>query len=151
MKKQVILRGLLGIPLGIAIGHVITLIISLGWANGYYSPCVPALIETMGSELNAVLLQTILSGVLGASFAAISIIWEIDHWSIAKQSGVYFLIASFVMMPIAYLTNWMKHTFMGFLSYFAIFVLIFLIVWFIQYLLWKKSVQKLNAKVEDRH
>ena len=29
MKKQMILRGLLGFPLGIAIGYVITIIISL--------------------------------------------------------------------------------------------------------------------------
>ena len=31
MKKKIWLRGLLGFPLGIAVGHVISLIISLGW------------------------------------------------------------------------------------------------------------------------
>ena len=31
MKKQVLLRGLQGFPLGIAIGYIITIIISLGW------------------------------------------------------------------------------------------------------------------------
>lgn len=59
MKKQVFLRGLLGFPLGIAMGYIITIIVSMIWAQGYYSACVPSLIEAMGNEINAVILQTI--------------------------------------------------------------------------------------------
>ena len=59
MKKQMILRGLLGFPLGIAIGYVITIIISLIWAHGYYSPVIPDLIDYVGSEIYAVILQNI--------------------------------------------------------------------------------------------
>ena len=77
MKKKIIKRSLLGFPLGITLGCLITILISLGWANGYYSPCVPELIEIMGNEINAVILQTILCGILGTGFAAGSVIWEI--------------------------------------------------------------------------
>ena len=45
MKKKLLLRGALGFPIGIAIGYVITICISLMWAGGYYSPCVPELAE----------------------------------------------------------------------------------------------------------
>ena len=38
MKKKIWLRGLLGFPLGIAVGHVISLIISLGWGEGAFLP-----------------------------------------------------------------------------------------------------------------
>ncbi len=31
MKRQIILRGLLGFPLGIAIGNIISVAISFGW------------------------------------------------------------------------------------------------------------------------
>lgn len=147
MKKNVLLRGLLGFPLGIAIGYCITICISLGWGGGYYAPCVPALVETMGSEIKAVVLQALLSGVLGAAFAACSVIWEMERWSIAKQTGIYFLITSLVMMPVAYFTNWMEHSILGFLSYFGIFVFIFVVVWAAQYLAWKKRIKKLNAKL----
>ena len=34
-----------------------------------------------------------------------SVIWEIDSWSLAKQSGIYFSIACVTMLPIAYITN----------------------------------------------
>ena len=47
MKKKIILRGALGFPLGIAVGYVITICTSLIWADGYYSPCVPELIESI--------------------------------------------------------------------------------------------------------
>lgn len=49
MKKKIVLRSLLGFPIGIAMGYVITIFISFGWANGYYAPCVPELIAVMGN------------------------------------------------------------------------------------------------------
>lgn len=151
MKKKIIMRGLLGLPTGIAIGFVITLIISACIGNGSFYPVTPELIDTMGNELNAVILQTVLCAVMGVGFAAASIIWELDSWSLAKQSGIYFTIISVIMLPIAYVTNWMKHTALGVLSYVAIFVASFIIVWLSQYLLWKRKIKKMNALVsKDR-
>ncbi len=147
MKKKIIMRGLLGLPTGIAIGFVITLIISACIGNGSFYPVTPELIDTMGNELNAVILQTVLCAVMGVGFAAASVIWELDSWSLAKQSGIYFMIISVIMLPIAYVTNWMKHTALGVLSYVAIFVAIFIIVWLSQYLLWKRKIKKMNALV----
>lgn len=147
MKKKIIMRGLFGLPTGIALGFVITLIISACIGNGSFYPVTPELIDTMGNELNAVILQTVLCAIMGAGFAAASVIWELDSWSLAKQSGVYFLIISVIMLPIAYVTNWMKHTVLGVLSYVAIFAVIFVAVWLSQYLLWKRKIKKMNALV----
>lgn len=145
------MRGLFGLPTGIAIGFVITLIISACIGNGSFYPVTPELIDTMGNELNAVILQTVLCAVMGVGFAAASVIWELDSWSLAKQSRIYFTIISVIMLPIAYVTNWMKHTALGVLSYVAIFVAIFIIVWLSQYLLWKRKINKMNALVsKDR-
>ena len=51
------------------------------------------------------------------------------------------------MLPIAYFTNWMKHTALGVLSYVAIFVAIFVVVWLSQYLLWKRKIKQMNTLV----
>ena len=59
MKKKMIQRGLLGFPLGIAIGFVITVIISMCIGDGSFYPVTPELIDTMKNELNAVILQNI--------------------------------------------------------------------------------------------
>ena len=148
MKKKVLLRGVFGFPLGIAIGYVITILISLKWGQGYYSPCVPELIDRMGSEINAVIVQTVLCGLLGVAFGASSVIWEIDSWSIVKQTGVYFAITSIVMLPFAYVMFWMEHSVKGFLSYFGIFAAIFIFIWLLQYLIGKYTVTRMNSKLK---
>jgi len=150
MKKKVILRGLLGFPLGIAMGYVITIIISLGWGGGYYSPVVPSLIDEVGSEIGAVIVQALLCGILGATSAAISMIWEVEHWSIAKQTGIYFLALSTAMFPIAYFAHWMERSFIGFALYFAIFTLLFIVIWIIQYFVWKSKINAMNRNVQKR-
>lgn len=149
MKKKIVIRSLLGFPIGIALGYLITILISLGWANGYYSPCVPELISVMGNEINAVILQTVLSGILGTGFAASSVIWEIDNWSIVKQTGIYFAVISVIMLPIAYFAYWMEHSIVGFLIYFGIFVLIFAVVWSVQFIVGKHNVRKMNEKLSQ--
>ena len=141
------LRGALGFPLGIAIGYIITIFISLGWANGYYVSCAPELIAAMGNEINAVIFQTLLCGLLGVGFAASSVIWEIEHWSLVKQTGIYFAIISVLMMLIAYFSYWMEHSVIGILSYFGIFVLIFILIWTTQVVIGKYTVKKMNSNL----
>lgn len=147
MKKKAIKSGLLGIPVGIAIGYVITILISLGWGDGYYYPCVPTLIECAGSEIGAVAIQTVLCALLGLAYGAASVIWEIEEWSLAKQTTVCFFIYSLSMLPIAYAAGWMEHSISGVLIYFGIFCAIFAIIWAAQYLGWKYRINKINRKI----
>ncbi len=149
MKKKAFLRGLFGFPMGVFVGYVITIVISLIWANGFYSPCVPELAETVGSEINAVALQAVLCGLLGAGCAAASVIWEVERWGLVKQSGLYFLVLSLLMMPIAYVTYWMEHSIRGFLGYFGIFALIFALIWVMEWLVGRSNVKKLNARLDQ--
>ncbi len=149
MKKKIVLRGILGFPIGIAIGYLITIFISLGWADGSYMPCVPELILAMGNEINAVVLQALLCGLLGAGFAASSVIWEIENWSIIKQTGIYFMIISVIMLPIAYFAYWMEHSVAGVLRYFGIFVAIFAFIWVIQFVIGKQNVKKMNENLPN--
>ena len=150
MKKKILTRGLIGFPIGIAIGFVITIIISICIGKGSFYPVRPELAETMGSELNAVILQTALCGIMGSGFAMASVIWELDSWSLIKQSGIYFLIISVSMLPIAYIANWMEHSVAGILSYAGIFVASFVVVWLIQYFVWKSKIKKMNECINKK-
>ena len=149
MKKKIVLRSLFGFPIGIAIGYLITIFLSLGFANGYYSPCVPELILAMGNEINAVMTQAALCGILGVGFAASSVIWDIDHWSMIKQTGIYFSVISIIMLPVAYFAYWMEHSVVGFLIYFGIFILIFAIIWIVHFIAGKHNVKKMNEKLSQ--
>lgn len=117
--------------------------------DGSFYPVNPALLNKMGSELNAVLFQTVISGIMGTGFAMASMIWEIDSWSIAKQTGVYFAIASVLMFPLSYIANWMPHSLAGILSYVAIFVAMFIVIWLLQYFIVKRNIKDLNERVSE--
>ncbi|MDE7326745.1 MAG: DUF3021 domain-containing protein, partial [Lachnospiraceae bacterium] len=67
-----------------------------------------------------------------------------------KQTGIYFLIISVIMMPTAYVTYWMEHSLKGVFNYFVIFVLIFAIVWVVQYIRAKQNVKKINETLNRR-
>lgn len=151
MKEKILFRGAIGFPIGISIGYGITILISVIFAGGYYSPCVPELITAMGNEINAVIVQALLCGLLGTGFGASSVIWEIDNWGIVKQTGIYFLIVSVIMMPIAYFNYWMAHSIVGFLSYFGIFTFIFVIVWITEFFIGKHNVRKMNEILHRKH
>ena len=147
MKKEMIFRIFVGLLGGIVICYFITIGISIVVGDGNYYPCVPSLIERFGNEVTAVIVQTVLSAILGSGFAGCSIIWEKDEWSLLKQTGIYFAIVSVLMMTIAYVCEWMEHSVKGVVSYFAIFFAIFVVVWIVQYLVWKMRISKIKSKL----
>ena len=59
MKKKILLYALIGAPVGVTVGTVITILISLTAGDGNFYPVVPSLIEKCGNELNAVIVQTV--------------------------------------------------------------------------------------------
>lgn len=149
MKKKLICRGLLGFPLGICIGYVITIAISAVRGGGYYAPCAPELVVQMGSEIGAVLLQALLCGILGTACAMGSVVFEVERWGITKQTILHFLIMSFSLLPVAYISNWMEQSLWGVLSYFGIFVGVYVVIWAVQYLIWRVAVRKIDRKIRE--
>lgn len=146
MKKKIILRGIWGFPVGMAIGYAITILISLGWGEGYYYSCTPELVEAMGSEINAVLVQALLTGLIGLGSAAGSVVWETE-WGLVKQTGIYFCIESVLLMPTAYVLYWMEHSVGGFLSYFGIFMMIYVAIWMTEFAVNKALVKRMNENL----
>ena len=151
MKKEFARRVFVGLLGGIVISYLITIGISIAIGDGSYYPCVPNLVERFGNEVTAIIIQTVLSAVLGAGFAGSSIIWEMDEWSLLKQTSIYFGIVSVLMMTIAYICEWMEHSVKGILSYFGIFVAIFIAVWIVQYLIWKVRVSRIKEKIQKNN
>lgn len=150
MKKEFVLRVFIGLLGGIVISYLITIGISLAIGDGSYYPCVPNLIERFGNEVTAIIIQTVLSAVLGAGFAGSSIIWEMDEWSLLKQTSIYFGIVSVLMMTVAYICEWMEHSVKGVLVYFAIFFAIFVVVWIVQYFTWKIRISKIEEGIQKK-
>lgn len=148
MKKKIVLRTIVGFPIGIAIGNIITVIISLFWGDGSYIVCTDEFIELIGNEAVAAAVQALLCGIMGGAFAATSVIWEVDNISLLKQTIICFLIYLAIMFPIAFFANWMKHSVIGVIIYIGIFAASFVIVWLIQFLMWKNKIKSINAMLK---
>lgn len=151
MKRKLLFRCLLGAPLGLALSTAITVAISLMVGDGNYYPVVPALSETMGGELNAVLLQSLFSLFYGAIWGGSSLIWELERWSLLRQTVIHLAVTCAATFPIAWLMQWMGHTATGVLAYCGIFLSIYLIIWLSQYLSIKKRIQAINDRLEANH
>lgn len=149
MRKEILKRCLFGAPIGLASSTIITIIISLILGDGTYHAAVPSLIQDMGSEINAVILQAALSLVYGAAWAGASVIWSVERWSILKMTLVHLAVTSLATLPVAYLAQWMPHSVSGVLIYFGIFFAIYLGVWLSQYAALKKRVRELNEKIRQ--
>lgn len=147
MKKELLHRIIYGLLGGIVVSHFITIGISITLGDGNFYPCVPSLVDRYGSELTAVIIQTILSAVLGVGFAGASVIWEKDDWSLLKQTGIYFAIITVLMMTVAYICEWMEHSVSGVARYFGIFFGIFAVVWVVRYAIWKNRISKIKEKI----
>ncbi len=150
MKKRALARCILGAPMGLALSYMITVVISLTVNDGNYYAVVPELITDCGSEIGAVLLQTVLSLIYGAAWAGASIIWEIDEWSILKQTALHLGVCSVATFPIAYFTRWMSHDLKGILLYFGLFLCIYVIIWLIQYSALRRRVKRINEGINNR-
>ena len=149
MKKELLFRLFIGFLGGVVLSYFITIAISLIIGDGNYYPCVPGSTERFGNEVTAVEIQTVLSAILGAGFAGCSLIWEKDEWSLLKQTGIYFSIASVLMMTVAYVCEWMEHSVKGVLSYFGIFLGIFIVVWLVRYMIWKVRISKIKEGLQN--
>lgn len=150
MKKKILIQSLVGASIGLNISFLITVAISLTVGDGRYYPVVPALTSECGSEIKAVLLQTVLALLYGAVWGGVSIVWKIEKWSLLKQTMVHLLFTSIGTFPVAYVCYWMPRDRAGIIIYFSIFVGIYLFIWITQYMGIKRRIQEMNDKINER-
>lgn len=147
MKKKVLLRCIIGGLGGLAISTLIGISISMCIGDGLFHPVSPALISQCGTELMAVIAQTACSMLYGAAMAGASAIWEVENWSLLRQTMTHMVVISMAALPITYLMHWIPHTVKAVAIYFIGFFLIYFIIWVICYLSMRKKIRRMNEKL----
>lgn len=149
MKKKILLRSLLGAPIGVTISLIITIIISLCSGHGEYFPTPQALIDWCGNETTAVIVQMICSLVFGAICSGSSVIWDMEKWSLTKQILIHFAVIVISGIPISYVLNWMPHNLYGALSYVATFIIVYILIGVSIYFSIKAKIKKMNKQLQE--
>lgn len=138
MLAKMIKRAGLGFILGMALGNLIA-------AAGSPQIVSGMMIERCGSQASALLVQTLLSGLIGAIAMAGTVLYEVDEWPLLRIMAVHFGMIEASFFPIAFYLGWIKD-WKEALIMFVIRLIAYLIVFFIMWLRYKLEVRKLNEE-----
>ncbi|WP_251859790.1 DUF3021 domain-containing protein [Clostridium sp. Marseille-Q2269] len=136
--KKGLKRGLYGITIGVFINQIIFAIIALK----------EGLRGTV--DVNMMFNQFIISVILGFGLAALSIVFDVEHWSSLKQTVAHFIIFSFIYFPIAIYGGWMPGRNIARLKFVAFYIIIYIVAWFILKAYWKRKAIEINKTLELR-
>lgn len=94
----------------------------------------------------AALAQLGLVGLIGMTFAAAALIFEIERWSYLKQGFIHFIITAAVWMPIAWLC-WKPFSDMGLWLSIGGWTFTYIIIWGVQYIIARSRIAALNRSI----
>ena len=144
MLNKIIKRAIMGFVYGVFIGQTILILESLNAGNGSFCPVSEYLVQHASSTLAAVIIQYFVTGLIGISFSASTVIFEIDKWSITAQTALHFVITFAVMLFAGFVCGWFPHRVSGVLVWFVVFVVIYVIMWIIFSLYFRRQTKKIN-------
>lgn len=150
MKKKFFIRCAFGALMGLTITTIITIVISACIGTGEFYPVTPMLIEECGGELNAVIVQSVCAMLYGAAWSAADLIWQVEKWTLLRQTITHLLVISLSSLPISWLMHWVPRDLCGILVYFGIFFGIYLGIWLFQYYSMKAHVDQMNKKYHNK-
>ncbi|MCH5351659.1 MAG: DUF3021 domain-containing protein [Clostridiales bacterium] len=149
MKKKLLFRCLMGAPIGVTVSLIITIFFSLCLGGREYNPAPPELVELCGNTVIAVIVQLLCSLAIGAASAGSSVIFEIEKWSLLKQTLVHFGVIAVPFFGLGYLLNWVSHQPIGALAFVGCFVAVYFIMWISIYFSIKSKVKKMNMQLRE--
>lgn len=87
--------------------------------------------------------STFLAGIIVTSVAAASVIYEIENWSLLKQTVVHFVIMLVTVFPCLLVSGWFKlNNILDYIKVFGIFLFAGVVLWSIAYFIFGKIFAK---------
>lgn len=149
MLKRTIRLAFTGFILGMAIGNIIAIVSSYA-AGGEVLAFSPKLLEKTGSAAAALLLQTLLSGLMGAvSFGGV-ILYEIDSIPLPAVSIIHCAMILAVYYPIAFSLYWLEPTARDAGMMGCIMIAAYAVIWLIMYFRYRMEVREMNELLETK-
>ena len=150
MLKKMLSRALVSAVACVVINQIVGICISLANDDGRYSPVTPAFAARFSSVTTAVVVQLLLIALVGATFAACSVIFEIERWSFLRQGALHLLITSAVTLPVC-LYCWTPETPAGAWILCASWLFTYAATWLSQYLIYRHRVRVLNERIRRKN
>ena len=140
--KRLLKYMLVGFLAGAAIGNLIAL-----FTVDLYSP--ELLNRVGGSPAAAIVIQTVLSGLIGAAGFGGVLLYETDL-PLAAATITHFLLIEVVFLPSALFLGWLEFKLLPIAVMMLIRLAAFFIVWLIMYFRYKRLAKELNDEIDKK-
>lgn len=147
--KKLLDRIVVGAAIGILTGYLVTIIVNCGIGDGAYMPVTPVLEERCKTLMAAVLIQTLLTALIGVVFAVAGMIFEIESWSYLKQCVLHFFATVVFYLPFSFIC-WFPLKWSGFLGITGSVLLTYSLTFLINYLVNRHMVRQINEYMKSR-
>jgi len=86
--------------------------------------------------------STFITGLIVTSVVAASVIYEVESWSLIKQSNIHFLIMLLTVYPCLVFSNWFPNKMaLDLVKIFGLFLVVGIILWTVAYILFDKILK----------
>jgi hypothetical protein len=147
MLNDTIKRAAFGFLLGMIVGNVIAF-----FTSGCTTVINQDLLVRTGSAAEAVMVQTMFSGVYGAIAMAGVSFYEIEEWSLLRTALTHFALITLTYIPIGLYLGWIKVD--NFAAEYGIVAsmqaVVYLIIFLIMHARYKAEVKKLNEMLAEK-
>ena len=135
-KKQIILMSVIGAAMGIGIWFLMLL--------GHN----PNALSDGSKSIGFFLLNILLSAVFGALCMGSSAVYNIEEWGILRATVTHFIIVFASFNTIALPLGWFSFGSIEYRIIHAVMIVVYFLIWLIQYLIYKHKVDELNRELE---
>lgn len=133
--KLILRNGSLGMLIGLALN-------SLGYFIGALN------LEVLTLQSSTVIFQFLICLVTGFYCAAISVVYEIEHWSLLRATITHAILISFYL-PVAYFAGWIPSGLIPTIGFIIYFIAIYFIIWFSMKHHFDKQAKVLNEQLKQ--
>ena len=92
----------------------------------------------------ALMVQTLLCGMIGFAFGACSVVTDIARWSMVRQAVTHFFITACVWVPVSVFCWGLGRYLASFISVFIGMLMTYTVIWTIQIIICRREVAQIN-------
>ncbi|PTM56945.1 DUF3021 domain-containing protein [Desmospora activa] len=145
--KLILSRIIGGFVTGVFGGQMVQILISLQLGQGTYLPVIDHFGAHFPNEWTAVIVQMMLTGCIGITFATTSLVFDIAKWGLFKQYAVHFIVTTSVWVPIVFLL-WVPELYIGIWIILLNIIGIYPLIGWLQYTFSKKDIKQINRSIQ---
>lgn len=108
---------------------------------------VPEYAARFDNPFMALMVQTLLCGLIGFAFGACSVVTDVARWSMVRQAVVHFVITACTWVPVSVFCWGLGRYLASFISVFIGMLMTYTVLWTIQIIICRREVAQINERL----